>query len=80
MVQLGKKHELQADSFTLKLISDPEGMIIATNRFRSFYGNKYSVNKNKFLQFLFYRANPYNNRIKIANAEISKRNKAKSGK
>lgn len=37
----------------------------------SVVGKKYSENNNKLLQWLFYRSNLYNNRIKMAQEEIS---------
>ncbi len=73
MIQLGKIHEIKADEFTVKKMTDPTGMISATNKFRSFYGPKYSENNNKLIQFLFYRGNPYDNRILIAEKEIKER-------
>jgi Zn-dependent protease with chaperone function len=74
LVQIGKYHELQADKYTVKRISNPEGMIGATERFRDYHGKKYSQNQNSVIQFLFYRADPYDNRIKMAREEIEYRN------
>jgi len=73
LIQLGKVHECQADAFTVKRMTNLQGMIQATNKFRSFHGKKYSENKNKIIQFLLYRANPYANRVEMANEEIKKR-------
>lgn len=73
MIQLGKIHELQADQYSLDRMADPRGMITATEKFKSYYGPKYSQNTNPVIQWLFYRANPYDNRIKMAEAEISSR-------
>lgn len=70
MIQIGRLHEYQTDGFTVKRISNPRGMIQATDKFRNFHGKKYSENKNKLLQFLFYRGNPYDSRIKMAEKEI----------
>jgi len=73
MIRLGRFHEYQADNFAVKTITDPQGMIKATNKFRNFHGKKYTENKNKLIQFLFYRGNPYDNRIKMAETEIETR-------
>lgn len=73
MVQIGKLHELQTDKFTIQRIGNPSGMIEATNKFRDYHGKKYSQNTNPVIQFLFYRANPYDNRIKMAELEIESR-------
>jgi Zn-dependent protease with chaperone function len=77
MIRLGRIHEYQADKYVLKLISDPEGMIKATENFKSYYGRKYSENKNKYVQSLFYRSNPYSNRIKMAENDIERRKRFK---
>lgn len=73
MIQLGKYHELQADNYTVKRISNPIGMVEATKSFRDYHGKKYSQSKSPLIQFLFYRADPYENRIKIAEREIKLR-------
>ena len=73
MIRLGRIHEYQADSYSLAHMTNPEGMIQATNKFRGFYGKSYTENNNKVIQFMFYRGNPYDNRIKMAQAEIEKR-------
>ncbi len=74
MIRIGRMHEYQADYFSLKKMTDPTGMISATNKFRGFYGKSYTENRNKLLQFLFYRGNPYANRIKMAEKEIEEKN------
>jgi Zn-dependent protease with chaperone function len=73
MIQLGKIHEIQADTFTVERMSDPNGMIEASNKFKNYHGKKYTNNDNPILQFLFYRSNPYENRIKIAKDELQRR-------
>ncbi len=70
LIQLGKFNEILADKFAAKTITDPQGMIEATNNFRNYHGQKYTENDNKLLQWLFYRSNPYDNRIKMAKEEI----------
>lgn len=73
MIQIGRMKELEADRYTLERISDPEGMITATHKFSDAYKNKSS--NNKLVRLLFYRGNPYENRIKMANEEIKRRTK-----
>lgn len=46
-------------------------MITATEKFRSYYGPRYSENSNQIIQWLFYRGNSYDNRIKMAEEEIT---------
>jgi len=72
MIRVGGLHEYQADNFTVRRMTNPEGMIQATNKFKNFYGKSYTEN-NKLLHFLFYRGNPYDNRIKMAEDEIKRR-------
>lgn len=72
LIRLGRLNEYQADSYSLKHMTNPQGMITATNKFRAFYEESYP--KSKFVQFLFYRGNPYDNRIKMAEQEIGSRN------
>jgi len=73
MIRLGRMHEYQADGYSLTHMTNPEGMIQATGKFRGFYGKSYTENNNKVIQFMFYRGNPYDNRIKMAQAEIERR-------
>ncbi len=73
MVRLGHTHELQADSYTVSRMTNPQGMIEATKKFQNYPGQKYTQSSNKIIQFLFYRGNPYNNRISMAKEEIEKR-------
>jgi Zn-dependent protease with chaperone function len=68
LIRIGRLHEYQADSYSLKHMPNPQGMIAATSKFREFYEASYP--KNKVVQLLFYRGNPYDNRIKMAQAEI----------
>ena len=70
VIQLGKLHELQADQYSLDRTSDPQGMITATEKFSRYYGPKYSENVNPVWQWLFYRGNPYDNRIKMAEEKL----------
>lgn len=68
MIQFGRLKEIQADTFSLKRMINPEGMVTATNKF--FRAWKSRSSKNKLILFLFYRGNPYTNRIKMAKKEI----------
>lgn len=71
MIQFGRLKEVQADNFSLKRMTNPEGMITATNKLVKAWESRST--KNKIILFLFYRGNPYKNRIKMANSEISDR-------
>ena len=71
LIRVGRLNEYQADSYSLKHMTNPQGMITATNKFRAFYEDSYP--KSKVIQSLFYRGNPYDNRIKMAQAEITER-------
>ena len=64
MIQIAKLKEIQADAYSLKRLSNPQGMIPATNKFLKAWEDKSS--KNKLIRFLFYRGNPYENRIRMA--------------
>lgn len=70
LIQLGKFDEIKADEFTVETMTNSQGMIEATNNFRNYHGKRYTENNNKILQFLFYRSNPYENRIKMAEEQI----------
>ena len=69
MIQIARQYEYQADSYALNRMTNPTGMISATNKFQ----NHYVTPRNKIIEILFYRGNPFANRIKMANAELSKR-------
>lgn len=75
MIRLGRVHEYQADRYSLARMMNPEGMIQATDKFRNYHGQKYTENNNKIIQFMFYRGNPYDNRIVMAKEEIARRSK-----
>jgi len=64
MIQIGRMKELEADSYTLERISNPQGMITATYKFREAYKSRSS--NNQLIRFLLYRGNPYENRIRMA--------------
>lgn len=72
-IQQGKYNELQADAYSLSHMDNPVGMITATEKFRSYYGKSLTQTNNKTLQRMFYRENPYDNRIKMAEDEIKRR-------
>lgn len=69
MVRLGRLHEYEADSYSLSHMTNPQGMITATTKFQ----NQYRKPHHKILEILFFRGNPYQNRIDMAKKEISKR-------
>jgi Zn-dependent protease with chaperone function len=71
MIQLAKISELEADLYSLKRMSDPKGMISATEKF--FEGWKSKDPKHPVIRFIFYRGNPYKNRIRMAKQEIQRR-------
>jgi Zn-dependent protease with chaperone function len=73
MIRLGRTHECAADRFAVRRMTDPRGMVRATEKFRSFSGIKFTENKNPILHFLFYRGNPYANRINMAEEELKRR-------
>ncbi len=73
MIQVARQYEYQADSYALKRTGNPKGMITATQKFQQ----AYSPPRNKLLDILFYRGNPFANRIKMAKAEINYRLKNK---
>lgn len=72
MIQLAKISELEADNFSLKRIGNPEGMITATEKFYKVW--KSQDPKIPLIRYLFYRGNPYENRIRMAKKGISYRN------
>ncbi len=71
MIQIAKLKEIEADNFALKRVDKPQGMITATQKL--FKAWEYKSSQNPIIRFLFYRGNPYNNRIKMAETEIKKR-------
>lgn len=73
LIQLGRKNEYEADHYAANRISDPQGMILATQKFQNFYGPKFTYGGNSFFIKLFYRSVPYSDRILIAKEEITRR-------
>lgn len=71
MIRLGSLYEYQADRYSINKMTNLQGMITATNKFRAFYEDSYP--KSKIVQFMFYRGNPYDNRIKMAEEKLGKR-------
>ena len=72
MIQIGKVNEIQADRYALKHMTNPQGMISATEIFKKNY-HETAFYKNPVTKFLFYRGNPYANRMKMAEEEIHRR-------
>lgn len=73
MIQIGKYNELQADRYSIRRLDNPVAAITATEQFRNYYESTSFRPKSKLLLWLFYRGNPYDNRIKMANDEIGLR-------
>jgi len=73
VIRVGRIFEYQADAYALEKMSNPQGMITATEKFRNYYGRKYTENKNKLISSLFYVGNPYDNRIKMAKEKLGRR-------
>lgn len=71
MIQFGKLNEIEADKYSLERVGNPNGMITATEKFREAW--KRQDPNNSIIRFLFYRGNPYENRIRMASEEINKR-------
>lgn len=70
-IQFGMRSELEADHFAASHMTDPNGMITATEKFKNAHNpplDDYSL-----AWKLFYRSVPYHNRVAIANEEIAKR-------
>lgn len=70
LIQLGRVHEYQADAYTLQQISDPNGMIQATYKFRAAHPRPQD---GSLIQRVFYRGVPYGERIGNAQEEIARR-------
>jgi len=70
IILYGRHNELEADTYSLKRVSNPQGMISATSKFQHHYKTN---SLPKLVQFLFYRGNPYSNRIRMAKHEIESR-------
>lgn len=66
MIRFGRLHEYEADEYSLSRMSNPRGMITATDKFQA----QYSSPKYKILEDLFYRGNPFRNRIIMAGKEM----------
>lgn len=69
LTQVGRSHEYQSDRYALKRITNPVGMITATEKFAAQYGNP----RLNLVRILFYRGVPYQNRMEIAEKEIERR-------
>jgi beta-lactamase regulating signal transducer with metallopeptidase domain len=72
-IQFGMRSEIEADRFVVSRITDPHGMITATEKFKAAHHpplDDYSP-----WWPVFYRSNPYHVRIEMAEAEIISRSK-----
>lgn len=72
MIQVGRIYEVQADRFALAKIENPQGMIEATTTLKTHY-EQLGRTPTPLVRLLFYRGNPYENRIKMAEDEIKRR-------
>lgn len=63
-IQFAKKSEIEADMYALSKMDNRKAMISATNKFIKAYAS--TAPKNKIVEWMFYRGNPYENRIKMA--------------
>lgn len=70
-IQFGMYSEYQADRFAVTHITDPQGMITATEKFK----NNYFPPLNDYSLFwpILYRSVPYHHRVDMANTEIQSR-------
>lgn len=68
LIQIGKLHELEADRFTLSHLSDPQGMIQATQKLKANNPSR----PDGVVEFLLFRSFSYDYRIKMASLEIEK--------
>lgn len=67
-VQVGRTMEYEADQFSLEKVSDPSGMISATEKFAHFWKGPKGL-----LRWLFYSGVPYEKRIENAKKELQRR-------
>jgi Zn-dependent protease with chaperone function len=67
-IQIARLFEHQADEYAARKMHNPHGMISATKRFMAFYGSNPPETSRR--RKLFYRGNPYSERIRIAEKEL----------
>jgi Zn-dependent protease with chaperone function len=67
-IQFGMVSEYEADRFAVNHISDPHGMITATEKFKNAHNPP--LNDAGLKWRLFYRSTPYRERIEMANKEL----------
>lgn len=70
-IQIARLFERQADEYAARKMRNPHGMISATKHFMHFYGTNPPETSRR--RKLFYRGNPYSERIRIAEKEIERR-------
>jgi Zn-dependent protease with chaperone function len=75
MIQASRLCEYEADAFALHYITNPKGMISATQKFEKAYQNFGPVrhDEDTLLGRLIYMGIPYNARIRSAKREMEKR-------
>ena len=70
-IQVGTRSEYEADHFAVSRMTNPTGMITATEKFRN--GHNPSLNDYGLLWPILYRSTPYHTRIQWAKEEIRRR-------
>jgi Zn-dependent protease with chaperone function len=76
-IQMSRILEYEADTFALKYMSNPQGMITATHKFQKAYA-RFDVirhDEDTFLGRLIYMGIPYNERVRNAEREVNRRGK-----
>lgn len=72
MIQVGRIYEVQADQYALVKIENPQGMMSASQAFKNYYDN-HGGTPTSISRLLFFRGNPYESRIRMAEDEIKRR-------
>lgn len=74
-IQMSRICEYEADNFTVKKITNPKGMITATQKFAKAYKHFDTIrhDEDTLLGRLIYMGIPYNERIRNAEGEIKRR-------
>jgi len=71
-IQFASNSEYEADRYAVSRITDPHGMITATNKFKN--DRLLPLDDYSIKWKLFYRSTPYHHRIEMADNEITRRN------
>ena len=75
MIQMSRIFEYEADNFAVKHITNPSGMITATQKFEKAYASRELVrhDEDTILGKFIYVGIPYNERVRNAEGERKKR-------